>query len=276
MSKFVVGHASTLTLTGLRWGIAVLCLVPFMLRGQRLLPPRQAVPALAVMGLTGVVLFNVFLFLALERTSATNTGLLSALNPVSIALCSFLLLRERMRPLQVLGMVISIGGVLVVLTGGEWQRLASLSFNTGDLWMLAAVLVWGVYAVAAKFAMQHVTPLESTFYAGGFGVLLLLPLNGADLLTVTDPTLLFWGAVLYGGVLSTVVAMVLWNIGVQQLGGTAAGMYLNLNPVFTALLAWLLLGEQMSWVQVGGSLIVIAGVFLFSRSARLLKPAAQA
>ncbi|KQL44975.1 transporter [Brevibacillus choshinensis] len=265
VGKFLVGHASSMTLTNLRWIIAVVCLIPMVwFREKRILPTKQAVLPLILMGVTGVALFNLFMFWALERTDATNVGLLSTLNPVSIAIFSFLLVKEKIRPLQILAMLISFGGVLVVLSKGDLGHLANLHFNVGDLWMLAAVAMWGIYSVCARWAMQSVTPLMSTLYSGVFGVALMLPFN-LTTFTVQNTNWSFWVSLFYVGVLATVVSMVMWNVGVQRVGATSAGMFLNFNPVFTAILAFFLLGERMTTIQLLGSVIVIVGCYLFSR-----------
>lgn len=265
VGKFLVGHASSLTLTNLRWIIAVVCLIPMVwFREKRILPTRQAVVPLILMGVTGVALFNLFMFWALERTNATNVGLLSTLNPVSIAIFSFLLVKEKIKPLQILAMLISFGGVLVVMSKGDLGHLANLHFNVGDLWMLAAVAMWGIYSVCARWAMKTVTPLMSTLYSGVFGVALMLPFN-LTTFTVQNTNWTFWISLFYVGVLATVVSMVMWNVGVQKVGATSAGMFLNFNPVFTAILAFLLLGERMTATQLAGSVVVIAGCYLFSR-----------
>lgn len=265
VGKFLVGHASSLTLTNLRWLIAIACLVPMVwFYEKKLLPTRQALIPLILMGVTGVALFNLFMFWALERTDATNVGLLSTLNPVSIAIFSFLLIGEKIRPLQILAMLISFAGVLVVLSKGDFGHLSQLHFNSGDLWMLAAVAMWGIYSVCGRWAMKTVSPLMSTLYSGIFGVAVMLPFN-VTTFTISHTNWSFWLALFYVGVLATVVSMVLWNIGVQKVGATSTGMFLNFNPVFTAILAFLLLGERMTLIQLLGSVIVIVGCYLFSR-----------
>ncbi|MED1794785.1 DMT family transporter [Brevibacillus nitrificans] len=265
VGKFLVGHASSLTLTDLRWMIAVVCLIPMVwFREKRILPTKQAVLPLILMGVTGVALFNLFMFWALERTNATNVGLLSTLNPVSIAIFSFLLVKDKIKPLQIVAMFISFGGVLVVMSKGDLAHISNLHFNVGDLWMLAAVSMWGIYSVCARWAMKTVTPLMSTLYSGIFGVALMLPFN-LSTFTVQNTTWSFWLSLFYVGVLATVVSMVMWNVGVQKVGATAAGMFLNFNPVFTAILAFFLLGERMTAIQLLGSVIVIIGCYLFSR-----------
>ncbi|MFV9510144.1 DMT family transporter [Tepidibacillus sp. LV47] len=262
--KFLIGHASFLTLTSIRWMIAVLFLLPFVwVKEKRLFPPKKSLFLLFLMGMTGVDLFNIFMFLALERTSADNVGLISALNPIAIAITSFFILKEKMSLRQVIGMVLSFLGVLVVISQGDWQRIQNFYFNTGDLFMLAAVGAWGLYSVVGKKVMNQVTPFMSTLWAGIFGVLILLPFN-LFTFKVTNPNVSFWLATGYVSIGATVLGMVFWNLGVQKVGGTTSGMFLNFNPIFTAIFAYVLLNEHFSFVQMIGTLFVITGVYIFT------------
>jgi len=265
VGKFLVDHASSMTLTNLRWMIAVVCLLPIVwIQEKRILPSKRSIIPLVLMGLAGVVLHHVCLFLALEKTDAMNAGLLSALNPVSIAIFSFLLIGEKIRPLQVTAMVLSFFGVVIVLSRGEVERLLTLDFNVGNFLMLAAVAFWGLYSVFGKWAMRDTSPMLSTLYSAIFGILILLPFNLSSF-AVTNINPSFIWSILYMGVLSTVVSMVFWNIGVQKLGGTTSGMFLNFNPIFTAILSFLVLGERMTWTHFVGSVVVITGCYLFGR-----------
>lgn len=264
VAKTLVAHASPITLTTVRWFIAIIVLVPLVWwKEKKLVPPKQAIVPLLLMGVTGVALFNIFQFLALERTTSTNAGLISTMNTISIALFSFVLLKEKITKWQLSAMVLSLFGVVLVLSKGNWQLLLDFQLNTGDLWMLAAVCVWGLYSVCSKWAMQTASPLMATLYAGIFGVLLLLPFTSTDF-TFTNVNTSFILSMLYTGIISTVVCMVFWNIGVQKLGATTSGIFLNFNPIFTALLAYLFIGENMSWLQGIGGLIVIMGCYLFT------------
>lgn len=268
--NFIVGktltfHASPLTLTSLRWLVAILVLMPLVLwKEKRFFPAKKALIPLIFMGATGVVLFQVLQFMALEKTSTINVGLISTLNMISIALFSFLFLREKMNLLQLMAMMISIAGVILVLTNGHVQLLATMEVNRGDFYMLGAVCVWGIYSVCSKRAMEYESPLMATLYSGVFGLLILLPFSGPTF-AVTNLNASFIGALFYTGVVSTVVCMLFWNIGLQKLGANTSGLFLNLNPVFTAILAFLLLGETLTWIQGVGSLIVISGCFLFAQ-----------
>lgn len=264
VSKFLVEHASPITLTTLRWMIAVVCLFPLVWwKEKKIHPPRNALLPLFLMGLTGVVLFNILQFLALEQTTATNVGLISTLNMISIAVCSFIFLKEKINLLQFVSMIFSLFGIILVLSKGEIDYLLSLNFNKGDLWMMAAVCVWGIYTICTKWAMTKTSALMSTLYSAIFGLIVLLPLSVPNF-TVSNINTSFLGAMLYTGVVSTVVSMILWNISVQKLGSITSGIFLNFNPIFTAILAFLFLGEQMTWIQGIGSVIVITACYLFS------------
>ena len=270
VSKSLVEHASPITLTTLRWMIAVVCLVPLVWwKEKKILPPRNAILPLFLMGLTGVVLFNILQFLALEQTTATNAGLISTLNMITIAVCSAVFLKEKMNLLQIFSMIFSLFGVILVLSKGKIDYLLSLDFNTGDLWMIAAVCVWGIYTICSKWAMTKTSALMSTLYSAIFGLIVLLPLSIPDF-TVSNINPSFLSSMLYTGVISTVVCMLLWNICVQKLGSTTSGVFLNFNPIFTAILAFLFLGEQLTWIQGIGSIIVITGCYLFSYFAKKL------
>jgi drug/metabolite transporter (DMT)-like permease len=264
VGKGLVGHASPMTLTSLRWIIAVICLIPMVWwKEKRLMPPRNAILPLFLMGITGVVLFNIFQFLALEQTSATNVGLISTLNAISIAIFSSLLLKERMNLLQMFSMILSLFGVILVLSKGKFDLILSLEFNRGDIWMIIAVCVWGVYSVCSRWATKVTSPMMATLYSGIFGLTILLPFTLSNF-TVTNLNSSFVMSILYTGIVSTVLCMVFWSIGVQKLGATTSGIFLNFNPIFTAILAFLLLGEKLTWIQGIGSGIVILGCYLFS------------
>ncbi|MBJ8030743.1 DMT family transporter [Bacillus cereus group sp. N21] len=264
VGKSLVGHASPMTLTSLRWIIAIVCLLPIVwFKEKKLFPPRAAILPLLLMGITGVVLFNIFQFLALEETSATNVGLISTLNAISIALFSSLFLKEKINILQILSMILSFFGVILVLSKGNIALLFSLHFNSGDLWMMAAVCIWGIYSVCSKWATKTTTPMMATLYSGVFGVIILLPFNIPNF-TVSHINASFITSILYTGLISTVVCMVFWNIGVQKLGATTSGIFLNFNPIFTAVLAFLFLGEELTWIQIFGTIIVVTGCYLFS------------
>jgi drug/metabolite transporter (DMT)-like permease len=270
--KFLVNHGSALLLTEIRWLIAVICLIPFVWWKEKTLSfPKKALIPLLIMGLTGVLLFNYLMFLALEYTTADNVGLLSTLNPISIAIASFFFFREKLNLRQLSAMLISLFGILIVISHGDISKLLSFYFNIGDLFMLAAVAIWGLYSVSARKAMTQVSPYNATLWAGIFGALLNLPLVLFTFEGIVNPTMSFWWAILYSSIGATVLAMIFWNIGIQKVGSVKSGMFLNFNPIFTAILAFIFLGEKLTISQTAGSMIVILGVYFFTAPKSKLK-----
>ena len=264
VGKSLVDYATPSTLTLLRWLIAVIFLVPIVLWKEKTLKPNKlAIVPLLLMGGTGVVLFNMFQFMALEFTTASNVGLISTINMFSIALSSYLFLKEKINVFQIMAMLVSLGGVLLVLTNGHLTVLFSLQFNKGDLFMMTAVALWGLYSVCSKWAMKYTSPLMATLYSGVFGIMMLLPFHVGDI-TIKHVDASFIQSILYTGLISTVLCMLFWNIGVQKIGATTSGLFLNFNPVFTAILAFLFLDEKMTWIQGLGGVIVIVGCILFT------------
>jgi len=273
VGKTLVGHASPMTLTTLRWAIAILFLFPLVLwKEKTFFPPRKAILPLIIMGITGVALFNLFQFWALEKTSATNVGLISTLNAISIAIFSSVFLKERLNILQLFSMLLSFLGVVLVLTKGDINLIFSLKFNVGDVYMLIAVCIWGLYSVCSRWATKTVSPIMATCYSGVFGLIILIPFNLTEF-TITKVDTAFVVSILYTGVISTVLCMIFWNIGVQKIGAITAGIFLNFNPIFTAILAFFILDEKLSWIQGIGSVIVIIGCYLFTyfKTHRILK-----
>ncbi len=273
IGKTLVGHASPMTLTTLRWAIAILFLFPLVLwKEKKFFPPRKAILPLIVMGITGVALFNLFQFLALEKTSATNVGLISTLNAISIAIFSSIFLKERLNVLQIFSMILSFLGVVLVLTKGDMNLLFSLKFNVGDVFMLIAVCIWGIYSVCSRWATKTVSPIMATFYSGVFGLIIIIPFNLTDF-TISKVDTAFVVSILYTGIISTVLCMIFWNVGVQKIGAITAGIFLNFNPIFTTILAFFILDEKLSWIQGIGSVIVIIGCYLFTyfKTHRILK-----
>lgn len=263
VSKHLVQFADALTITSLRWIIATVCLLPVVLLTHKTLRvSKKALLPIFCMAITGVVLNNIFQFIALAHTTATNAGLLSALNMLAVACFAMLFFGERLTRTQGFAAALSFSGVLIVLTGGHVERLFAMQFNSGDLWMLAAVMMWGIYTAASRWAMRYTSPLTAIFYSGVFGLVILLPIN-APTFHVEHVTWSFVAAISYTAIISTVLCMLLWNICVQKVGALTSSLFLNFNPIFSALLAVVFLHEHISAAQVIGTSVVIAGCCLF-------------
>lgn len=270
-ARFAVREAPPFFAAGCRFAIAAAVLMVLVARqarqrGETFPAPRslREVLALSSLGLTGIFCYNAFFFSGLKLTGAANGSLIVAINPLLTAVLSAWWLRERIRPLQAVGLAVSLVGVGVIVTRGDLGVLRTLTFNHGDLLLLGAPLSWAFYSILGKRAMGTFSPLVATAYAALSGALLLIPAAALEALGGAGPhrfSLLGWLAILQLALLGTVVGFVWWYEGVKVLGASRAALFVNLVPVFGTLLAALMLGERLGWPQLWGGILVIAGVF---------------
>ncbi len=224
---------------------------------------RRDVFTLASLGLSGIFCYNAFFFTGLKYTGAANGSLIVAINPILTSVLSAWWLKEHIRPMQVVGLLVSLAGVGVIVTHGDMEVLRSLAFNHGDLLMFGAPLSWAIYSILGKRALATFSPLVATSYAAFFGTLFLCPAAIFEYELIGGAyrfSLLGWLAILQLALLGTVVGFVWWYQAVQRIGASRAAIFVNLVPLFATLLAALLLGERLGWPQLWGGALVIVGV----------------
>jgi len=254
-----------------RWAVAVAVLAPFALpaiRGKAALIRRHA-GILLLLAFTGVALFQSLVYLGLRSTQAVNAVLLNSSLPLFMLLCSWVIEREHASPRQIAGMLISLAGILVILSRGEPGALLQLELHAGDAWILLAMPVWGIYSVLLKRRPPELGGIEFLFVISVAGAVMLLPfvlfqsIQGA-VRVASPPEAL---SVLYMGLFASVLAFICWNRGVAVVGANAAGISIHLLPAFGTLLAILLLGETFQGFHAAGIATIIAGVLLATLAA---------
>jgi drug/metabolite transporter (DMT)-like permease len=249
-----------------RWTIATLALAPFALpalRGQTAILRRHA-GILLVLSLTGIAVFQSLVYLGLRSTTAVNAVLINSSIPLFILLCSWVIERERASLRQIAGMLLSLAGILVILSRGSPGALLELEVHAGDAWILLAMPVWGIYSVLLKRRPAELGGLPFLFVISLAGVLMLLPFT---FLAAAQRPLELPGAaeglgVLYMGLMASVVAFICWNRGVAAVGASAAGFTVHLLPAFGTLLAIAFLGETFAPFHAAGIATILAGVLL--------------
>ncbi|CAM2858831.1 DMT family transporter [Paenibacillus sediminis] len=263
--KYVVTEFTPLWITFLRWAISIVILFPiahFYEKPDWKMVIKQSWLKLAFMGILGIVLFNILTYSALKYTSSTNASLVSALNPAIIMILSVFLLKERMTFVQIMGLIISFFGVVVILTQGNPLQILYTNYNKGDLLMLGVDLSWAVYSIMGK-KMTGVPPITATAISSCIGVLMMLPFLFNEPLQFNKITTHGIAGIVYIALFASVCAFVLWNISVRSLGAGKASISLNLIPIYTAVIN-LLLGKHLDQAQIWGGLIVLAGMLLTS------------
>lgn len=252
-----------------RWSLAGLLLLPFAypaLRAQRALLLSHW-KILSWLGLLGVTNFNTFVYLGLQTTTATNAVLLQSVTPLLILALSVPLLGQPVRAPQGLGILLSLGGVLAIVARGDPGTLQDLGLNRGDLWVLAAAASWALYSVCLYWRPRDLDPLAFLGATVIAGTLPLLPLYLWDLWRNGgfDVNPVSLGAILYVALFPSLLAYLFWNRAVAELGASRTGQFMHLMPLFGALLAVLLLGEQWHAYHLTGAGLIATGIWLGSR-----------
>jgi len=255
-----------------RWAIPVALLAPFALpalRGKADVIRRHA-GYLMLLGLTGMALFHCLVYLGLRTTTAVNGVLLNASGPLFILLAAWAMEGEKANLRQVGGMLLSVLGILVILSRGDPGALARLELRIGDLWVLLAMPAWGVYSVLLRHRPPELGDVALLFATACAAVLLLSPVYAIDLWLSPPriPSLPEAAGVLYVALFASIASYLCWNRGVAAVGASAAGFSLYLLPVFGTLLGIATLGESFRAFHAAGIATILAGVVIATRASR--------
>lgn len=257
-----------------RWAVATAALAPFALPRLRGLWPvvRRNFGLLLFLAFIGVALFQSLVYLGLRTTTAVNGLLINSSMPAFMILCSLAIERERATPRQIAGMLVSLAGILIIVSHGDLGSLAHLELRPGDGWILLAMPVWGVYSVMLRRRPAALGGLPFLFVLSLLGLLMLAPAVVLEALRSPThaPTLPQAAAIVYMGLGASAVAFVCWNKGVSVVGANAAGFTIHLLPAFGTVLALLVLGESFGAYHAIGIATILAGVVVATRGSRPL------
>ena len=252
-----------------RWAIALLLVLPLALPHLKSQWPMLKANwrPVVVLGLLGVGCYNTFAYIALQHTTATSATLLNSFIPIATVALAFVLLGRRLSVLEVLGIAVSFAGVTTIVSHGDLDTLLGLTLNRGDLWMLLAVLSWGLYTVGLQWRPQGIDPMLMLAAFTAVGLLPLLPAYLWE--TMTDRgihvSIGSLAGMLYTGIFPGFLGYVFYNAAVAAVGPNRSSQFIHLMPVFTTILAAIFLGERPLWYHLVGIVLVFAGIFLTTR-----------
>lgn len=275
--NFIVGRGirndvPPIALTYWRWLLAGFILLPLV--WVELKSSRHHIYAnwrlLLALGLTGIAAYNSILYSGLRETTAINASLMLSMTPVVIGVVSQVFLRRSGGFLQWTGTLVSLGGALVIVSRGALGNLKNMTFNKGDVWVVVAVLIWATFTVLLARRPKELSPFLTQFLITCVGVVVLTPIyiwevSRGRVMVFNASSLL---AIAYVGIFASVVAYVLWNKAVSDVGPMRAGLFLHLIPVFSAFLSVLLLDEPIHSYHVAGAFLIFTGLGIASRSNR--------
>lgn len=260
------------TLAFMRWLIALLALTPFAVRtflDSRSLV-RQHLWYLTQAAFFGVTVFNTLIYIAGRSTSAVNMSLISISSPIFMILFSVLFRNEIISIRKLMGTLVILIGVLLLLTKGNPEVLTTLTFTRGDLWMLLAAISFATYSMFVQSRPPAISTTVFLFSTFLLGVIMLVPFFVWETLAfqVDWITWKSMGAVVYLGIFASLVSFMLWNKAVALIGMSNAGLVYYLLPVFSGLLAFIFLGENIGVFQVLSMGLIVSGLLITSRGKR--------
>ena len=264
-ARLSVGEMSPMVMMGLRW-FACLAILVLILRRQMVAEWPLVRPRLgwvAAMGGLGMAGFTFFFILAAQYTTAVNLGITQSSVPMMVMIMGLAAFGTRIIRIQVIGLLVSFVGVLVLVTGGSLAVLMSLSFNTGDILMLVACLCYSGYTVGLSRKIDLPPALLLSFFAVPASIVFAIGM-GVEFWqgTMILPGMKGLAIVAYCAVFPSMLAQIFFMRGVELAGPNRAGIYLNLVPVFAALLAVFILSERLYSFHAISLVMVLGGIYL--------------
>jgi drug/metabolite transporter (DMT)-like permease len=265
VGRYAAGYVPPIALGTLRWIGAALILLPFALPYLRADWPviRKNVAMLTALSLFSISAYNTLTYYGLQYTEAINGVILQSTGTLIVVAFSFLLFGERLGPWQLFGMVLSLVGVAVVVSRGEFALLRDFRLNIGDLILIAAIAFYSLYTVLLR-RRPKIHPLSFVTLTMGWGAILLLPFWAAEISSGrTVP--LEWASiamVIYVIIFPSLLAHFFFFRGVDLVGANRAAPVMYMIPVFATVMAILFLGEELHPFHIAGFVLVIGGVLI--------------
>ena len=257
------------SLAFLRWSLVWIILIPFTYKEIFKLKHKikKNLSLFFVLGFTSVCIFTSFTYNALNYTQVINASLFNTAIPVTIILVCFLLKIEKTNIFQISGLLISVLGILAIITRLDLNILLSLNFNKGDLFMIGAIIAWGIYSAYLRKRTFDVSLLSLVHIICTFGLVFLFPLFILDVLqgkTIEISSNLFY-ILIYIAIFPSIGSYYCWAGAVSIIGANRAGIFLSLIPLFSTIFAIIFFNEKFLFFHFIGSVLIILGLFLSNK-----------
>ena len=273
--NFIVGKAASFyeippfTLNFYRWLFAWLILAPFTFKeiAAKKNYILKNTKLIVILGITSITIFNSIVYYSLNFTQVISGVLMISTIPVMIIIFCWLLKIEKTNVYQILGVIFSLSGVVVIITRADLDILLNLNFNKGDLWMVVAMFSWAMYSALLrkkKFELSQLSLLQTIISAG---LIFLLPAYLIELalgyrVNIHLPFVLtLTYVVLFPGLAS----FIFWIKGISIIGSNRSGIFLHLIPIFSTILAIIIFKEKFMIYHLFGATLIIAGIILSSK-----------
>ena len=277
--NFIVGKAASLfeippfTLNFYRWTFAWLILAPFTLKEivQKKNYILENIKLIIILGITSITIFNSIVYYSLNFTQVISGVLMISTIPVMIIIFCWLFKIEETNIYQILGVIFSLSGVVVIITKANFNILMNLNFNKGDLWMVVAMFSWAMYSALLRKKKLEISQLSLLQTIISAGLIFLLPAYLIELAlgykaSINLPFVLtLTYVVLFPGLAS----FIFWIKGIAMIGSNRAGIFLHLMPIFSTIMAILIFKEKFMFFHLVGAALIITGIVLSSKGKRV-------
>lgn len=268
--KLSVPYIPPFTLTFYRFLVATIVLYIFMKYKEKTVYKltKKDIPVFLITGIIGMFGYHALFFSALKYTTAINSSILGASNPIITTILCIVFLKDKISPKRIFGILLSFTGVVLTITNANLNTILNFSFNKGDLLMLIAVVMWATYAVYSKSVMKNYSPIILTFYSFLFCTIFIIPfvIYENPLSFISNIPITAHIAVIYMGIFPSVVGYLVQQHAIQKIGPSKASIFINLVPIFSITLSVLILGEAFTVVKFFTALLIIAGVYICQKS----------
>ena len=273
--NFIVGKAAGLydippfTLNFYRWLFAWLILAPFTLKEiyKTRFHILDNLKYILILGITSITLFNSIVYYSLQFTQVISGVLMISTIPVMIILFSSLLKIEKTNFYQIMGVIFSMLGVMVIVTQLNEEKIKELNFNKGDLSIILAMLSWALYSALLKKKKLELSQLSLLQVIISSGLIFLLPIyiiemNQGRVVTFELPFIL---TLIYVVLFPGLASFICWIKGIGLIGANRSGIFLHLMPIFSTIMAILIFEEKFMIFHLVGAILIIAGIILSSK-----------
>ena len=257
------------SLAFLRWILVWIILIPFTYKeiSKIKIEVKNNLSLFFILGFTSVGIFSAFTYNALNYTQVINASLFNTAIPVSIILVCFLLKIEKTNIFQISGLIVSVLGILAIITRLDLNILLTLNFNKGDIYMVIAIISWGIYSAFLKKKTFDISLLSLVHVVCTFGLIILLPAFLFELAqgktTEVNSNLIF--ILLYIAIFPSIGSYYCWAGAVSIIGANRAGIFLSLIPLFSTIFAMIFFNEKFLFFHFIGSVLIILGLFLSNK-----------
>ena len=276
--NFVVGKFASLyevppfSLNFYRWFFAWLILAPFTL--PEIIKKKDYIidnyKLFIVLGVTSITIFNSIVYYSLNFTQVISGVLMISTIPVMIMFFSSIFKIEKTNIFQIIGVILSFLGVIIIITKANFEILKNLNFNKGDITMVIAMFSWAIYSTLLKRQKYEISQLSLLQVVMSFGLVFLIPVYFIEYqlgfrITLDKP---FYLILSYVVLLPGLASFILWIKGISLIGANRSGVFLHLMPILSAIMAMIICNEKFMFYHMLGACFIITGILLSNKKVR--------